>query len=182
MYFVRDALPDGDGQPAVNAADPAVAALKLVVIGVGNDLRRDDGIGPAVAAEVAARCLTGVRVLACAAEPAAILDAWEGACVAVLVDAVVDDDPEPGRIRRWAAADLAATNRVSSHDLDLRQTYELGLALGRAPESAVVITVDVADTGHGSGLTPAVAAALPAAVELVIAVIEQADEAAHQQS
>ena len=155
--------------------------MTVVVIGIGNDLRRDDGIGPAVAAAVAARCLSGVRVLTCAAEPAAILDAWEGACVAVLVDAAVDDDLEPGRIRRWAAADLVASNRLSSHDLDLRQTYELGLTLGRAPASAVVITVDVADTGHGSGLTPAVAAALPKAVEMVIAVVEQAEEAAHQQ-
>jgi len=156
--------------------------MNAVVIGIGNDLRRDDGIGPAVAAAVAARCLPGVRVLACAAEPAAILDAWEGASVAVLVDAAVDDDPVPGRIRRWAAAEVGASGRLSSHDLDLRQTYELGCALGRAPASAVVITVDVADTGHGSGLTPAVAAALPKAVEMVVAVLEQAEEAAHQQS
>ena len=162
------------------AGRATLPAASVVVIGIGNDLRRDDGIGPAVAAAVADRCLPGVRVLACAAEPAAILDAWAGAAVAVLVDAVVDDDPLPGRIRQWAAADLAVSNRLSSHDLDLRQTYELGCALGRAPESVVVITVDVADTGHGPGLTPMVAAALPAAVETVVAVIENAQESTHQ--
>ena len=169
----RAALPDATGR--------AVAAMTVVVIGIGNDLRRDDGIGPAVAAAVASRCLPGVRVLACAAEPAAILDAWNGADVAVLVDAAVDDDLVPGRVRRWAAADLAVSNRLSSHDLDLRQTYDFGVALGRVPQSAVVITVDVADTGHGSGLTPAVAVALPEAVEMVLAVIDHAQEAVNQQ-
>ena len=176
------AVTDAAGRAAaVTDAAGRAAAVTVVVIGIGNDLRRDDGIGPAVAAAVATRRLPGVRVLACAAEPAAILDAWDGAEVAVLVDAAVDDDLVPGRVRRWAAADLAVSNRLSSHDLDLRQTYELGVALGRVPQSAVVITVDVADTGHGSGLTPAVAVALPEAVEMVLAVIDHAQEAVHQQ-
>jgi hydrogenase maturation protease len=164
----------------IDAAGRA-AAMTVVVIGIGNDLRRDDGIGPAVAAAVATRSLPGVLVLACAAEPAAILDAWDGADVAVLIDAAVDVDLVPGRVRRWAVADLAVSDPLSSHDLDLRQTYELGLALDRVPQSAVVITVDAADTTHGSGLTPAVAAALPEAVERVLAVIKHAQEAAYQQ-
>lgn len=32
------------------------------VIGIGNELRRDDGIGPAVAAEIQHRDIPGVRV------------------------------------------------------------------------------------------------------------------------
>ncbi len=67
----------------VDAAGPAAA----VVIGVGNTDRRDDGVGPAVAAEVAADCPAGVRVLTCAVEPTAILDAWDGADLAVVIDA-----------------------------------------------------------------------------------------------
>ncbi len=155
-----------------------------VVIGIGNDRRRDDGIGPAVAAALAARPRPGLRVVACSGEPTEILEAWTGADLAVLVDGANGDTP--GRIRRCAIEDLADVVPVSSHDLGLRQIYELGRALDRAPAALVVVAVDVADTGHGLGLSPAVAAALPEAVRLVeylldAAVLEQAGEAADQQ-
>lgn len=151
-----------------------------VVIGIGNEFRRDDGIGPAVAAELSARGLPGVRVLTCAAEPAALLDAWAGATRAVLVDAAAGD--EPGRVRTCGLDGLTEPCPVSSHDLGVRQAYELGRALGRAPASVVVVTVDVADTGHGQGLSPAVRAALPEAVRAVQRVVFAAvEERAHQQ-
>ncbi|MEI6253765.1 MAG: hydrogenase maturation protease [Mycobacteriaceae bacterium] len=152
-----------------------------VVIGIGNSFRRDDGVGPAVAAELIACDLGGVRVVTCATEPAALLDAWDGAALAVLVDAVVGD--EPGRVRRCSLDDLADAVQVSSHDLSVRQAYDLSRVLGRAPQSVVVVTVDAADTGHGQGLSPAVASALPHAVEAVLRVlVEQTDKAGHQQS
>ncbi len=158
------------------------AAAESVVIGIGNELRRDDGVGPAVARAVADRGLPGVRVLDCAAEPTAILDAWTGTRLAVLVDAVAGG--RPGRIGSHRLADIAEPRPVSSHDLSLTQTWHLGRALGRAPAEVVVVTVDVADTGHGVGLTAAVAAAVPAASALVEAVVlgalENPQEAPHQ--
>ena len=65
-----------------------------VVIGIGNDRRRDDGIGPAVAAALAARQRPGLRVVACGEKPTEILEAWTGAELAVLVDAANGDNPE----------------------------------------------------------------------------------------
>lgn len=51
----------------------------------------------------------------------------------------------------------------------------------------MVVTVDVAEVGHGEGHSPAVAAALPAAVRAVLSVIgdralQCAEKTAHQQS
>ncbi len=145
--------------------------MTVVVVGIGNDHRRDDGVGPAVATALATHPLPGVRVLTCAAEPTAILDAWDGAALAVVIDAVAGPDTVPGRVRRCTAADLAGAGGISSHDLSLAQTYELGRVLGRAPGCLVVVAIDAADTGHGTGLSPAVAAAVPYAVELVRAEI-----------
>jgi hydrogenase maturation protease len=143
-----------------------------VVIGIGNDHRRDDGVGPVVAAAVAA-ARPGMRVLTCAAEPTAILDAWEGATRAVVIDAArPGDDAVPGRVHRCTLGDLVVTRAVSSHDLNLAQTYGLGRALGRAPAEVVVITVDAADTGHGPGLSSAVETAVPRAVSAVLAVLD----------
>ncbi len=118
---MRDAFPHPAGRPPVR-----------VVIGLGNAHRRDDGVGLAVAAEVGRQC-PGVPVVQCAVEPAALIDAWDGADVAVIVDAAVGQDAIAGRVRRGGIGDLASPGVLSSHDLDLAATYRLAAALGRAP-------------------------------------------------
>lgn len=150
-----------------------------VVIGIGNTFRRDDGVGPAVAADVARRVPAGVRVLSCAAEPTAILDAWTDASRAVLIDAAMGD--RPGLVRQCTLDHLAEPTPLSSHDLSLRQTFELGRILGRAPDSVTVVSVEVTDTGHGEGLTPAVRAALPEAVRVVLDILGAPQEPSDQQ-
>ncbi len=149
-----------------------------VVIGLGNTFRRDDGVGPAVVAAVDAMQLPGVRV-ACAAEMTVLLDAWDSAALAVVVDAAVG--ATPGSVRRCELAELGGETPVSSHGFSLTQTYELARALGRAPVRLVVVSVGVADTGHGAGLSPAVEAALPEAARVVRRAVEQAEETGHQQ-
>lgn len=154
--------------------------MTAVVIGVGNEFRRDDGVGPAVAAQLSALRLPGVRVLTCPAEPTAVLDAWAGAALAIVVDGALGD--VPGRIRQCAPADLEEPAAVSSHDLSLRQTYDLGLVLQQVPAALRIVTVGIADTGHGVGLSPDVAAALPGAVRAVRSLLgPQPEETAYQQ-
>lgn len=145
------------------------AGVEPIVIGIGNEFRRDDGIGLTVAERVTERRLSGVRVLSGISEPAAVLEAWDGAALAVVVDAVTGPEATAGRIRRWAGTGLKSTAALSSHALGLAQTFALGQALQRVPDELVVFTVDVTDTGHGVGLTPAVAAAASRVVELVVA-------------
>jgi hydrogenase maturation protease len=53
--------------------------------------------------------------------------------------------------------------------MGLAQAHALGQALGQMPQKLVVFTVDVADVSHGVTLTPAVAAAVPTAVEAILA-------------
>jgi hydrogenase maturation protease len=140
-----------------------------IVIGIGNDFRRDDGVGLVVAQRIAERKLPDVRVVSGISEPAELLDVWSGVKRAVVVDAVTGADVTPGRIRRWTGRDLETTAVVSSHTLGLAQTFALGQALDRTPDELVVLTVDVADVDHGVGLTPAVTAAVPRLVNLIVA-------------
>ena len=144
-----------------------------VVIGVGNDFRRDDGVGLAVAEEVDKRGIPGVRVVTAIAEPSAILDAWSNARLAVVVDAAMGEGLSPGRIRRWTPGQEATMGVVSSHAVGLPEAYALGEALGRLPGRLVVLGVGVVDMDYGVGLTPAVAAAVPAAVEAVLVELAQ---------
>ncbi len=145
---------------------------RALVIGIGNEFRRDDAVGLAVAAEIAERKLPAVRVMTAIGEPTAIVEAWTGVPLVVAVDAAVGEGSTPGRIGRWTPGEQPGSAPVSSHALGLPQTYALGQAIGRTPQRLVVLTVDVDDVGHGIGLTPAVGAALPAAVEAVLAELQ----------
>jgi hydrogenase maturation protease len=145
-----------------------IGRVELLVIGIGNDFRRDDGVGLTVARRIAERHLPGVRVMSGISEPAALLEAWSGARRAVVVDATAAANSAPGRIRRWTRPDLQTSAVVSSHALGLAETCALGEALARMPDELVVFTVDVVDTNHGIGLTPAVEAALPELVDLIV--------------
>ena len=160
MHLVFGPLPEPDRRTPLNR----------LVIGIGNSYRRDDGVGLAVAEEIADRGIPNVRVVTAIGEPGAILDAWTGAPLAVAVDAAMSDGSTPGRIRRWTPGDAPESGLVSSHALGLPQTFALGQALGQIPDELVVFTVDIADASHGVGLTPAVAAAVP---EVIKAVLEE---------
>ena len=155
------ALSHADGRAALTP--------NQIVIGIGNDFRRDDGVGLAVADQIAERNLPHVRVVSGISEPTTLLEAWSGTAHAVVVDAATSANRAPGRIRRWTGRELESTPVVSSHALGLAQTCALGKALARMPEELVVFTIDVADTNHGIGLTPAVAAAVPRLVDLIVA-------------
>jgi len=143
----------------------------VVVIGIGNEYRRDDGVGPAVVAAINERALPGVRLVTGIEDPMDLLDAWSAAALALLVDAAVTSPSTPGRIHRCAASDVAAARGMSSHSLNVAEVFALGQALDRVPDQLVVFSVEAADTGHGVGLTPQVATAVPEVVAAAVAEI-----------
>ena len=69
-----------------------VSPASLLVIGYGNTLRRDDGVGPKLADAVAALGLTGVRTLACALLTPELAEAVSQAQRVIFVDAAVDSN------------------------------------------------------------------------------------------
>jgi hydrogenase maturation protease len=142
---------------------------KVVVMGLGSPYRRDDGVGPVVAAAVQRRDVDGVRVLTGMADPVALLDAWADVPLAVVVDAAVGPASPPGRVLRCTPGQLDRAGRFCSHGLDVANVLALGRELGRVPLRLSVIAVGVADTRPGVGLTSAVAAAVPIAVAAVLA-------------
>lgn len=141
----------------------------VVVIGVGNEYRGDDGIGPAVAAEIERRALPGVRTVVADGEPAALIEAWADAERAIVVDAVLCEPSDPGRIWRSTVDNLPnGTGVASSHALGIPEALLLGKALGRVPGELVVIAVEAEDLGLRAGLTSPLSKALPRVVEVVL--------------
>jgi hydrogenase maturation protease len=149
-------------------------SCESVVIGIGNPFRQDDGVGHVVADEVAKRRIPGVQVITAIGEPGEILDAWRDVPRAVVVDAAVWEGMTPGRIERWIPGEVEASGVVSSHTLGVAQTFALAQALGQVPGELVVFSIAVAEVGHGVGLTPQVAAAVPVVVDAIHAEVSTA--------
>ncbi|WP_020123397.1 hydrogenase maturation protease [Streptomyces canus] len=147
---------------------------RITVVGVGNEFRRDDGVGWAVVArlrERAARqqCPPDIVLATCDGDPARLIALWEDVDLAVVVDAAHAHPGTPGRVHRLALQDarLSAPTSTSSHGLGLGEAVELARVLGLLPRELVVYAVEVADSDFGTGLSPAVAAAVDPLAEAV---------------
>lgn len=147
---------------------------RVVVIAIGNAWRSDDGAGLAVGHRVASIAPAGVEVFELDGEPARVVEAWDGATLAVVIDAVRTGAPA-GTLHRIdpVTRPLPATADQSSHALGPADAYELGRALGRLPERLVLIGIEAADTKTGQGFSPDVSAAIDTAVEYVLELIAQ---------
>jgi len=153
-----------------------------VVIGVGNEFRRDDGAGPAVIARLRAlqpddHGLSRVTLAVSDGEPGRLIDLWQGARLAVVIDAVRDTASPPGHTSRLAPDALAsaADGAASSHRIGLGDTVELARVLGRLPARLTVLTVVGRDFGLGAGLTAEVAAAVADLAEQVRELVRSPD-------
>ena len=147
---------------------------RTVVVGVGNEFRRDDGAGPEVIARLRAlqpvdASLSGVTLALSDGEPGRMIDLWEGARLAVVIDAVRDATMPPGhryQLTADAVPDLA-DSAASSHSIGFSDTVELARVLGRLPERLMVLAVVGRDFSFGTELTAEVAAAVAELVEQV---------------
>lgn len=136
-----------------------VAVGEAVVIGVGNRLRRDDGVGLVVVDHLQGSLPPDTRVLASEHVPPDLYELWDGANQVFLVDAAASG-AVPGTVRRFDAGSTvlpAVELRLSTHGFGLAQAIALARALGRLPDSLTVYAIEGAELGDGEGLSAAVA-------------------------
>jgi hydrogenase maturation protease len=158
----------------------AVAEAPVLVIGVGNLLRADDGASGEVVRRLRdRRTQTGIEVSEQLCEPSDLLEAWQGRDAVVLVDTMRSGEA-PGTIRRFdvSGEPLPASLRgsVSTHGFGLHEAIELGRALHRLPRRVIVFAVEGRDFEAGATPSPEVDAAV---APLAGAVLREARELAN---
>lgn len=145
---------------------------------MGSEWRSDDGVGPAVAGRVAGSGLGGASadcaVIAGLADPFDLLGQWDGADLAVVVDAT-RSGLAPGTISRIEldGCVVAGGGASSSHGIGLAGVLRLARAVGRAPARVVAIGIEGEHFGQGTALSPAVAAAVDRAAAAVAALVAE---------
>jgi hydrogenase maturation protease len=136
----------------------------VILIGVGNRWRGDDGAGLAVARRVRELAPAGVEVREVEGDATALVEAWSGADHVVVVDAAASGAP-PGTVRRFDACSAplpVRSLRSSTHAFGVGDAVELARALGRLPERLEVVAIEGAGFTAGERLSPAVERAVAA--------------------
>jgi hydrogenase maturation protease len=149
---------------------------RVVVIGVGNPYRRDDGLGPAVVSLLRDRRLDGMELAESDGEPSRLIELWTGASLAVVVDAVLTRPAHPGRVHRLSAyhpAVSAGAIAASSHGVSLGEAVDLARALDRMPERLLFLAVEAEDVGFGLGLSQPVADAVVSVADEIAELVVQ---------
>ena len=147
--------------------------VTALVIGYGNTLCADDGVGPRAADLLAADARVvalGARVLSVhQLTPELAADVAE-ASVVVFIDASADASAAPGSVA-VRAVEVGGGDSATSHHVGAGPLIAMASELyGWAPETWIV-SVGVASLELGEPMTPVVEAALLSVVEAVVALL-----------
>ena len=149
---------------------------RTLVCGVGNKLKRDDGLGPFVIEQLETQVMPqgvdladyGISGFKCALK-------LEGYTKVVFVDAISLPGSEPGRLHRLKISreKLMKSPRLSDfslsmHETDLERIMATAAVLNIYPDEVVIIGCEPSDTAVGLGLTKPVKAAVPGIIDLVL--------------
>jgi len=141
-----------------------------LVVGLGNSWAGDDAAGVLVAKALRTRLPEGVALIEHEGEPTALIDAWAGKRIAIVVDAIAGEGP-PGTLRCFDATNSKLPSSFagrSTHAFTVAQAIELARSLDRLPERLLVVGIEGGSFEAGSALGRPVAEAIEPAVEKVL--------------
>ncbi len=161
--------------------DPAPP--RTLVIGLGNPILGDDGVGWRVAETVSASlpanngCGRHVEVDCYALGGLSLMERLIGYERAIIADAIQTSDGKPGNIYCLSLddlPDLSAGHTTAAHDTSLQTAIRLGRAMGAMlPDEISLVAVEARRVyDFSEELSPAVAAAVPRAAQIIMRLLQ----------
>jgi hydrogenase maturation protease len=154
--------------------------MRTLVLGLGNPILSDDGVGVRVAERVrdALPDNSSVEVSEACVGGLSLMERMVGYDRVILIDAMCVDPPHPGAVRRLSLEDLRSVSPTqhiaSAHDTNLLTALDTGRRMSLAlPEQITLFAIEAVNVlDFGEELTPEVAQAVPDAVRAVLAELE----------
>lgn len=148
--------------------------MKTLVLGIGNVLMGDEGIGVAIANEFAARYpdLPGTTVVDGGTGGFHLLGYFQEYQRIILLDATIDGEAAGTLkvIRPKYAGDYPAT--LTAHEIGLKDLIDAAFLLDHRPQ-VTLVTISIEDLGDVKmALSPAIEAVIPEAVEMILKIIK----------
>lgn len=147
--------------------------MKTIIIGIGNPIRRDDGVGIRVAQKIR-QLINGkedIEVIELSAGGLRLMEAMADYDKAIVIDAIITGQGPPGAIQKLNINNLAMSLHTSTtHDTSLASAIEIGKKLGiKIPSEIIIYGVEIADVNNfGENMTEAVESAIPFVAEKVL--------------
>jgi hydrogenase maturation protease len=150
---------------------------KIVVLGIGNILLRDEGIGVRVVEKLREIGLPeNVEIHDGATLGLSLLNLLSGCKKAIIVDAVLGGG-KPGDIYRFKLKDVLNINEkgnlLSMHDIDFVTAFRMGAEFLNLPDDIVVVGIEPATFEEGLELSEEVEKAVPEVIKLILEEIKE---------
>lgn len=150
--------------------------MRVVVLGIGNTLLSDEGIGVHVIAALEKAYLLppDVEVIdggTCAME---MLEQLEDLDLLVVVDCVRSGSPPATHVViKGDAVPVFFKTKLSPHQIGLSDVLASLEFTGKAPKATVIVGIEPASMALGMEPTPAVAARIPELIDLTVAELRE---------
>jgi hydrogenase maturation protease len=156
--------------------------MKTILIGLGNPILTDDGVGVKVAYEIERRfgvnTPANLTITEASVGGLRLMELLEGYDRAIIIDAIQTGNGHPtGSIFRLNLTDLReispTQHSASAHDTSLVTALDAGIELGmKLPLDITIFAIEVENIlDFCEQPTPAVAAAIPLVVDMVLDII-----------
>jgi len=157
----------------VSGVDPA--ERPVLVLGVGNELFTDEGLGCVAARALAALDLPGVEVLDGATLGIALVPAVAGRDAVLILDATVGRDAAPGDLLVLRGEEVPANRYVtlSAHQIGVSEALAAAEFAGYTPPRLAAVGMVPVSLETGYGLSPQVRAAMPTLVDTALGVLRE---------
>ena len=147
--------------------------MKTIVLGVGNPILQDDGVGIHVANQLKQRIKDpNITVDEALTGGMNLLDLIIGYDKAILLDAVNIRNAKDGEVKRFLLSDFSSAHSDNPHDVSLLEAIKLAERLGEKniPREVVIIGIVLKEIPYvfGEQLSAKIAAAVPKAVDMTL--------------
>jgi hydrogenase maturation protease len=153
-------------------------SVKTIVIGLGNPILGDDGVGWQIVRQVRQRreFPSDIEFDCLSVGGISLMERLIGYDRAILIDSFVTNKNPVGTLLCFSLDELpnqALGHIFSAHDTTLQNALEIGRELGaQLPKEITVLAVEAQDVyDFSEQLTPAVAAAVPIAIQAIINIL-----------
>jgi hydrogenase maturation protease len=147
--------------------------MKTIILGVGNPILGDDGVGIHIANEVKQRIKDpNITIDEALTGGMNLLDLILGYNKAIILDAVKTNDGEDGVIKRFPLGNFSTMHSCNPHDVSLKEAIQMAEKLGetKIPKEIVIIGVSMKNLPceFGETLSEKIEEAVPKAVEMTL--------------
>jgi len=144
--------------------------MKTLVLGLGNTILSDDGVGIRIAQGIKKKC-KNIDIFEASAAGFRVIDEIIGYEKLILIDSIKTEKAEPGTLHKYSLNEFKKTrHQAQPHDISLFEAFEIIKQHGdKLPSIIEIYAVEVTDTSTLSEkCTSRVEAAIPEIIRKII--------------